>query len=280
MPTRVQHDRPRILLVTRGYTHPPTIGGRQRNLLLLNALREIGEVDLVVLDRNLPDIADERYMRERHGLVSHFRMAQHADLTPWRWIRPLHPAFVQRLAHNVGRRARLYRPHPPIAKVIDQLHSERRYDLVVGRYLLYAMTAGLHRMPRSVLDVDDVDTEVYRSRLIHQSLSGWRRWVLHRHLRQLENIVNENLPRFSALWVSNPDDRELPKLERAQVLVNLPLRGALGEAAPGGSSGTQPARPRSLSVLGITRLMSTACSCFSRKCGRISARSAPRQRCE
>lgn len=227
-----QGGRPRILLVTRGFTYPPTIGGRQRNLLLLRALQTIGEVDLVATNASPPQEPDERYMREHDGLRAVLRMPAQSDRTPWHWIRPLHPKLVQRLAHNLGRRSNMYRPHPSVADVIDRFHSHAPYDLVVGRYLSYAMVAGLHQHRRSILDVDDLDTEIYRSRLDEPNLPFWQRIVLRWHLAQLTSIVAKSLPRFSALWIANPSDRSLPGLEEARVLLNLPLQATTGEPPP------------------------------------------------
>ena len=219
-------DRPRILLVTMGVTHPPTGGGRQRNNLLLRALQHIGDVDVVAIDGSPLDQREELYMREHEGLKAVLRMPLHGDLPPWRWFAPLNPKLVQRLAHNLGNRRRLYRPRPPIDQVVRRLQEERRYDVVVGRYLLYAMTAGLHQHPRSILDVDDVDTEKYRYRINDPNEVFWHRWVLRRHLKHLQPIMGENLPLFKALWVANPSDRLLPGLESAKVLLNLPYQAA------------------------------------------------------
>ena len=178
----------------------------------------------------------KRFMREHHGLRAVVRMPTYADLEPWCWLCPIYPGLMQPLAYYVGRQSRLYCPRPPVSTTVKRLHAERGYDLVVGRYLLYAVTAGLHRHPHSILDADDVDTEVQSSRLRDPGLPAWRRFVMRRHIRQLSAIVPENLARFSALWVSNPEDRALSGLERAQVLVNLPFQAATGEAPPASSS--------------------------------------------
>ena len=232
VPTTPRNKRLRILAVIREFSHPPTSGGRQRNWLLIRALQTIGDVDVVAMNSRPPDESDEYHMRERHGLRAIMPMPAHGDLTPWRWLRPVNPRLVQRLAHNLGRRARLYRPHPPVVDGIAQLQVERPYDLVVGRYLWYAVVAGLDRHPRSILDVDDLDTELYRSRLADPTVPVLQRWVLRRHLKQLDLIVHQCLPRFSALWVSNPDERALPGLERASVLVNLPFQAAMSAPPP------------------------------------------------
>ena len=230
--TATRRNRPRILLVVRGFTYPPIIGGRQRNNLLLRALQMVGDVDLVAIDGSALNESDERYMREHHGLRAVLPMPAQGDLAPWRWFRPLHPALVQRLAHNLGRRASMYRPQPAVSGVIEQLQTQRGYDLVVGRYLSHATAAGLHQFPRSILDVDDVDTDGYRSRLADPTVPTWQRLVLRRHIRQLRPILRRTLPQFSALWVSNPGDRAIPELERARPLVNLPFQAVLGEPPP------------------------------------------------
>jgi len=241
--------RPRILLVTMGFTHPPTIGGRQRNNLLLRALQQIGDVDLVAIDGRPLDHQDELYMRAHHGLQAVVRMPIHVELPPWRWLAPLHPRLIERLAHNLGKRKRVYQPRQPVAQAVHRLQEERHYDLVVGRYLQYAMTAGLHLHPHSILDVDDVDTEKYRSRIDDPNEVFWHRWVLRSHLNQLQPILRENLPRFTALWVSNPSDRLLPGLERARVLVNLPYQAAISDP-PG--AWLSPANPNSKIALVVS----------------------------
>ena len=222
----------RILLVVKGFTHPATMGGRQRNALLLRALQQIGEVDLVTVDGSPLGEEDAGYMRAHHGLRAAVAMPKAVDSRPWCWLRGLHPGLMPALAHHLTRQSLLYRARAPLSEVVSRLHAERRYDLVVGRYLLYAMTAGLYQHPRSILDADDVDTEVYRSRLADPATPVWRRWVVRRHLRRLAPVVHRSLSKFSALWVSNPGDRSLPGLERAQVLVNLPFGATVGEGAP------------------------------------------------
>lgn len=185
-------------------------------------------MDLVAIDGSPLGEQDERYMREHHGLRAVLRMPVSGDLKPYRWFRPVHPRLANALASYLVGQARLYRPRPPVSDAIARLRATGDYDIVVGRYLRYAMTAGLHLHPRCILDADDVETEVHRSRLAEPGVPAWRRMVLRRHLRQLVPIVTQGLSRFSALWVSNPDDRALPGLERAQVLANLPFYSTSG----------------------------------------------------
>ncbi len=237
-------DRPRILLLTTGFTYPPTVGGRQRNNLLLRALQAVGEVDLVALSTSRPNEAEEHYMRENHGLRAVLHMPHYVDLVPWCWFRPLHPRLVRGIAESLSHRSRLYRPQLHLAKVIELLNAEKSYDIIVGRYLLSAMAAGLQKYSRNILDLDDVDTETYRLRLADPGFPAWRRWVLRRHLNQLVSVVRHSLPLFSALWVSNPSDRTLPGLERARVLCNLPFQAGAAEAIP-------PSRPSCKSKIAV-----------------------------
>lgn len=213
----------RILYITYvSPPYPPTNGGRQRSNLIYHALSALGEVDLVACGGNV-DAESEAEMRENYGLIGIVKPMLRHEYPPWRLLRPLYPNLVLRLAHNFGRRSVAYQPDPRVQHWFDHCVDVDGYDVIVGRYLQALTKPGLLNRENIVLDVDDLDTEVYRSRLAAPDLRPWERWVIQNHIRQLEIIVPHQLQRVRRLWVASAADQSKPGLSEAAVLPNIPF---------------------------------------------------------
>jgi glycosyltransferase involved in cell wall biosynthesis len=227
----------RLLLITDRSPWPPDAGDRQRSALLFAAMQRIAPTDLLLVldpaslprsagDENTGEI--EQRLREQFNLVECVRPAARGEKGPWRLFRALHPRLVDRVAHNFGRRSVNYAPDGASRSAFQRAIDHRSYTAIVGRYLLPTVKAGVlsqsgRRLP-VVLDVDDLDTEVYRTRLGIPDLARWKRAVVRRHLRQLERIVADLLPKFDHLWVPSRADVSLvePWNARVSVLPNVP----------------------------------------------------------
>jgi glycosyltransferase involved in cell wall biosynthesis len=227
----------RLLLITDRPPLPPDAGDRQRSALLFAAMQRIAPTDLLLLldPASLPRGADdesvgktEQTLREQFNLIECVRPAARGEKGFWRLFRPIHPRLVDRAAHNLGKRGVNYAPDRLAQSAFRHALERRSYTAVVGRYLLPTVKSGAlsqigRRLP-VVLDVDDLDTEVYRTRLGVPDLPGWKRAVVRRHLHQLERIVAELLPKFDHLWVPSRTDVALvePFNARVSVLPNVP----------------------------------------------------------
>ena len=213
----------RILYITSiSPPFPVTNGGRQRSNLLFQALSAIGEVDLVVCGGAVTD-SDKAEMRKRFGLIGYIKPRRRSEYIPWKLILGLHPKLVHQIAHNFGRRSVDYKPDKKVQSWFDEHVDLSRYDVIVGRYLRSLTKPGLLDRDNVVLDVDDLDTEVYRSRLTVPGLNWLERWVIQNHIRQLDRIVPRQLGRIAHLWVANENDKAKPGLGGAVVLPNIPF---------------------------------------------------------
>lgn len=215
----------RILLVTPCPPLPLSVGGNQRTFLLERALRHIGAVDLFL-------VKNEKEVRETAGpkLWTDFRIVGISELVPaarrswfWRMLRPLRPALIDRLAHNWDGNASRFHADPVVAGKVQQLLEANHYDFIVCRYLKTLGQIGPTGKTPVVVDVDDLDSGIYLSRLAMPAVSWWQRLVLRWHLRNIEAALPSIIERCAWLWVSNPNDiRALPP-DRCSVLPNRPL---------------------------------------------------------
>ncbi len=214
----------RILFISKILPIPPVIGGNQRTNLLMRALREVAEVDAIGLVRH--DIPKDTWvdLEKAWGFLGVFPAPLHSDRAPWRHIRPLAPKLVQRLAHNLGRRTLDYRSDPVTVERVKAATAGRSYDLAVGRYLLPTLQSGVADGLKTILDIDDLDTQVYATRLNAPWETAASRWVIRRHLRQLERLLPSCLSRMQHLWLSNQTDLPLVQHHRnVSVLPNIPF---------------------------------------------------------
>ena len=118
--------------------------------------------------------------------------------------------------------------------------AERHYDVVVGRYLRPTIKSGVVGSgPPLVLDVDDLDTQVFLSRLNVPGRPAWERFINRWHYRQIQKIVPGELRKFDLVWVTNDDEEgageELKDVASKAYLPNIPVQQAdnpIDEAAP------------------------------------------------
>lgn len=225
--TRIQRRAPRVLLVSDRPPIPADAGDRQRTQLLFRALAQCAEVRLLLLGIG-PPLGSA--MLDRLG--TGFNLAGYIPLTPrgarwpWRMARRAHPRIVDRLAHNFGSRSVDYQPDPTVARWLDEYLRQNPCDLAVSRYLQPAARSGvLERLP-VVLDIDDIDTAVYETRLSRPGLPAWQRPILKRHLAQLRALLPERLAVCRHIWVASDSDRAALPGNRVSVLPNIPFSPA------------------------------------------------------
>ncbi len=219
----------KILYVTQFSPYPPLTGGAQRTNLVHRALCALGEVDLVVVT---PDkITNQEELREHVNLVADYQWVRPGDLLPFRWFLRFKPDFVHKVARALIPRAFHYVPDRIIAGHMERLIRERQYDVVVGYQLRPTSKSGVlgHGSP-VVLDVDDLDTQVFLSRLNLPGRPWWERAINRWHYRQVKRLLPDKLKAFDMLWVSNPDEdnsgQELREFTEKIYLPNIPFQVA------------------------------------------------------
>jgi len=215
----------KALFITAVPTRPASNGGRQRTALLSQALGQLTQRSMVLLSE--PDrfsVEARTDMQKQDGLVDVLPLLRRGEYQPWRSFRSLNPRLIDRLAHNFGSHYQTYSPDPVAAPAIRKLIEHEKFDVVVGRYLLPTVRAGLLEGDLDIpviLDIDDLDAEVYRTRL-HSPTTRWHeRPILSRHLRQIEALSPKFHTRANALLLASDADRELVSHNNIHIVPNL-----------------------------------------------------------
>ncbi len=244
---------PRILFITGGVPWPVHMGVNQRTHLLLRALREYGTVDTVIHSRYaaLSD-ADLEYLRDNYGVVTRFVQQAPGERWPWRLAGRVSKPLASRLGTHIGGMGLWYRPQTDIGRWLAGRLQERRYDLIVGRYLRVLASSGALSYQPVVLDLDDFDSSTHRSRLQQPGLSTLQRYSIRRQVRQVESVVPRLLRRCDHIWVASRADQDLLNSLPTSVLPNIPFE----------SDDTEPVapcepRPESKIVLTVGSLRHT-----------------------
>src|SRR3954466_4774273 len=224
----------RLLFVTSVSPFPPTVGGNQRSNLLLRALRELGEVDLILYTRDgLEDVLPT--LERDFGLVEKIPWDLAGRAFPFSLVYPLAPARVQNIAGTLLPRALDYRPVAKVARRLRRRIAERKYDLVVGRYLLPTLKTGCLGATPALLDLDDIDSHVYRERLKQPGLSFARRVANWWQAFQITRLLPSRLRLFDRMWVAQDDEAVGGKIRNRVYLPNIPFYLPSPSEAPAAS---------------------------------------------
>lgn len=214
--------RPRILLVTSVSPFPPTVGGNQRTNLLLQALRQAGDVDLVLYTRD--GLEDALPVLERDfGLVEKIPWDLAGRTFPFSLFYRFAPGLVQNVAATLRPRTLDYRPVAAVKRRMRERIAARQYDLVVGRYLLPTIKTGCLGLTPAILDIDDIDSHVYRARLRQPGLSLGRRAANAWHAAQLTKLLPSRLRLFQRIWVCQEDEETVRDIPNRVYLPNIPF---------------------------------------------------------
>jgi len=214
----------RILYITPMAPWPAKSGASQRSNLLLRALRACAETDLLVIEQHGGLTQEAIQVLERDfRLVGHLAPKPRGLYWPWRVVRWLAPATVDKLAFNLGRRSIAYRPDPNISGWLRTRLTQKSYDLIVVRYASTAALAGIPANMPAIVDIDDLDSEVVRAKTLLPGLKLWQRQLFRWHLRQLQRIIPKVLNPYQHLWIASESDAPYVRTEGVSVLPNIPF---------------------------------------------------------
>jgi glycosyltransferase involved in cell wall biosynthesis len=101
--------------------------------------------------------------------------------------------------------------------------TERKYDLVVGRYLLPTLKTGCLGSTPALLDIDDIDSHVYRERLKQPGLSFARRVANWWQAFQITRLLPSRLRLFERIWVCQDDESVVGAIPNRVYLPNIPF---------------------------------------------------------
>jgi glycosyltransferase involved in cell wall biosynthesis len=213
----------RILLVSSSLPFPPEKGSNQRTYLLWKALSEIAPVDVILCDdlvhRTVPDPA----MPASFNFLGSF---------PWQskgnWFYRLsrqstpHPA-IERFLRVLLPRDWDYRIDAGLSRRISDVLPLRDYFLAVGRYLKPIVKTGIVGRIPSLLDVDDVDFDIFAQRAQEEARPVWERRLYSMQSSQIKTAFKKWLPKFETVWVTKAGDKQYEVTRNAAILPNIPF---------------------------------------------------------
>jgi glycosyltransferase involved in cell wall biosynthesis len=229
----------RILLISPFLPFPPKSGARQRTYFLWKALTEIAPVDVILCNEILnPDVAADSLLYPMNFL----------GRFPWRargyslrrlFMKSTLERTINRLLHVTIPKNWEYGVDFRVRQSFSDLLKGNRYFLVVGRYLLPMVKAGLVGRIPCLLDVDDIDFDILAQRAQDLTCPRWRRFLHSAHSRQIKAAFEKWLPKFDGLWVTKAGDTRHAVTRNAAILPNIPYHFP-GSAALNGSRSAHP----------------------------------------
>ena len=223
----------RSLLVTPIHTASALTGGGQRTLHVYQALARLGRVDIalvseavyVSLERNMPAFAAEFPSADEIVIVRSTEQFIMAPSQTAGFFEALH-YHGRRLLHAMRPRSHFYEPSPAAKQTLAGLLSAKSYDVIVGRYLQATALSGALSQDRVpvVIDLDDLDEAVLRSRLRSPTTSTVRRCTLALQLWQLSPLLRRLRTKARHVLTATSADRDAVGQRASTVLPNIPFR--------------------------------------------------------
>lgn len=212
----------RILFVSKSTPYPAASGTNQRTELIYRALSSIADVDLILTcDPEKQPRGALDYLRQNYGLLDCVRPAPRSSKGGWTALAAIHSELAERAAHHLGAKHVHYAVDRRVNQVFEQALNNTSYDLVVSRYLHPAAISGALDSAPVLVDVDDIDYEVWRWRCESERTPRWQRPIARAHYKSLRKLVPTLLSRARGAWVTNPAD--LDRLREHSSLQNHPI---------------------------------------------------------
>ncbi len=199
-----------IVFVTSVYPHAQAYGAQQRVLNMLRALRQLGDVSIVLLVDPPVDAERLRKTRDEFGEVTVFEVRETPLTTLGQRLRfEFDPRQTNTSFYGIGETDR--------DRLVGMLAT---HDLAWIHTLRTANECGIHKWPRSVLDLDDIPSQLNatNSRVQSGILRRLKAQRMALIWRRREQRVFE---RFDMVTVcSEPDRRYLGGGQRVTVVPN------------------------------------------------------------
>jgi glycosyltransferase involved in cell wall biosynthesis len=232
--------RKRIMLIAPAPPFPLENGTNQRTLLLWKALSEIAPVDVILCD----DLVNKRVTAPSIPADLNF-----LGRFPWRskghWLYRLFKKStpsptIERLLRAVLPRDWDYEVDSHVNRSLSEVLGRNQYFLAVGRYLKPIVKTGLvGRMP-CLLDIDDVDFDIFAQRAKDMTRPRWQRLLYSAQSSQIETAFRKWLPKFNGLWVAKANDTRHAVARHAAILPNIPYNAPVATPPLNGSRSTNP----------------------------------------
>jgi len=237
--TSLHHKR--ILLVSPSPPFPPENGANQRTYLLWKALSEIAPVDVIHCDdisfdsnvtaasipASLNFLGSFPWQSKGHSLYRLFTKSA-PNLAVERLLRV---ALPRHWDYDVDR---------PLHQSLSRFLDRNRYFLAVGRYLKPIVKTGLVGRIPCLLDIDDVDFDIFAQRAQDVTRPRWQRLLYSAHSLQIEAAFKKWLPQFHGLWVVKAGDSRYEVTRNAAILPNIPYNVPVVAPPLNGSRSASP----------------------------------------
>lgn len=218
----IERRRLKFLLIAPSFACNPITGAGQRTSLLFEALKSMGVVDVLLIGDGEPQFLGSFFQGVDSLHV--IKPRERAEIGFWRLIRPLNPKLLDRVATAFGARESLYQPDDHIFPLLQKLQASKNYDFVIGRYLRPTARSGVIHLGKTpvILDVDDRDDMVYKSRLNRSDMNLIHRLIYLWHFRQAQQIMANLIPLCKHVWLANETDAHEVVHASKSVLPNVP----------------------------------------------------------
>jgi polysaccharide biosynthesis protein PslH len=193
--------RPKILFVTANWPLAPAYGGQQRVLNIAKLLSRFGEVSFVVVPPEPSD--DEETVRRTKGAFDVRAVFRPLPLASQGFWNRLGDRFRHELDPGYLATDRCVVSAPERASFLDLMQE---FDLLWVHNVKTANLFRISKWPRTILDVDDLQSSVYTSSAqsernpIRRLLDLRMAWIWRRRERRMTQ-------RFDALAVCSEQDR-------------------------------------------------------------------------
>jgi glycosyltransferase involved in cell wall biosynthesis len=227
MITNSLHQK-RILLVSPSPPFPPENGANQRTYLLWKALSEIARVDVIHCD----DITFENSVRAGSipaslNFLGRFPWQSRGHSLYRRFTKATPSLTVERLLRVAIPRHWDYDVDHRLNETLSGVLGHNRYFLMVGRYLKPIVKTGLVGRTPCLLDIDDVDFDIFAQRARDLTHPRWQRVLYSAQSSQIEAAFKKWLPKFSGLWVTKAGDMRYAVTRNAVILPNIPYHAPM-----------------------------------------------------
>ena len=209
-----------FLLIVPSYACASFTGAGQRTIMIFEALKSLGCVNILIIGDGDPEFFAGFFLNSTSLTI--IKPYERAQLGFWQYIRPINPKIIDLVATALGSRKYLYKPDINFFAFIKGISE---FDLVVGRYLRPTVRSGALHFGSTpvILDVDDRDDIVFKSRLNRPDISFFSKIFFKWHLMQMQKIMPNLLPLAKHLWLTSESDNLEIEHSSKSVLPNIPF---------------------------------------------------------
>jgi len=231
----------RILLISPSLPFPPDNGANQRTYLLWKALSEIAPVDVILCDDPTFDSSvTAASIPGSLNFLGRFPWQSKGDRLYRLFGKSTPSRTIERLLRVALPRHWDYEVDSRVNRSLSDVLGRNQYFLGVGRYLKPIVKTGLvGRMP-CLLDIDDVDFDIFAQRAQDVTCPRWQRFLYSAQSSQIQAAFKKWLPQFNGLWVTKAGDTRYAVTRNAAILPNIPYNVPVFAPPPNGSRSASP----------------------------------------